>query len=244
MSRSRIQVIGQSHVQALREASQIRTHNFCEIEETDIVINWLLKERANGANVGDTPLQASLELAAELGPADLLAVSVYGGFHNVVGLLNHETPFTVLPGGADMPPEEVPEFVVPYHVMMDLFKSHLNGQKLRRFRESTNAPIYHLATPPPKKDADFILKRVNAYRSRSARQSGLAPAAFRLKLWQMEMEVLADCCEELGIALLPPPRGTTDEEGYLLPVCYSPDATHANALYGELVLRQLENLLG
>ncbi|WP_417682154.1 hypothetical protein [Roseibium sp.] len=244
MNISRIQVIGQSHVKALREASEIRSLNFCETEETDIAIHWLLKERANGTKIGDVPLQTSLERAGELGPTDLLAVTILGSFHNAVGLLNHESPFTVLSENEKMSPKDIQETMIPHHVMRDIFRSQIAGPKLRRIRESTVAPIFHLATPPPKKDEDFILNRVNSYRSRSAHKSGISPSQFRLKLWQMEMEVLSESCAEFGITLLPPPPWTTDAEGYLEPVCYAPDATHANAFYGELVLRQLENLVG
>lgn len=244
MSNHRIQVLGQSHVQALREASQIRSLKSGEDKETTIAIHWLLKEKANGLDIGDVPLQTSLKLAGELGPTDLLAVSILGTFHNAVGLLNHERPFTVLSEEEKTAPEDIRETVIPHHVMRDLFKTRIIAKKLKNIRESTTAPIYHLAPPPPKKNPDVILDGIRSRRRRSARKSGVAPAPFRLKLWKMEMDVLSEVCNAFDITLLAPPDQAIDSKGYLRSLCYAPDATHANALYGELVLRQLENLVG
>jgi hypothetical protein len=240
----RIQVLGQSHVQALREASQIRSLKSGENKDTNIALHWLLKEKADGINIGDVPLQTSLKLAGELAPTDLLAVSILGTFHNTVGLLNHEYPFTVLSEDERMLPENIRETVIPHHVMKDIFKNRMTTKKLKNIRESTIAPIYHLAPPPPKKNADVILSGFRSRKKRSARKRGVAPAPLRLKLWEMEMDVLSEVCNEFDITLLPPPDGAIDGKGYLRSICYAHDATHANALYGELVLRQLENLLG
>ncbi|WP_417682150.1 hypothetical protein [Roseibium sp.] len=244
MNNPRIQVFGQSHVQALREASQIRSLKSGENKETDITIQWLLKEKANGIQIGDVPLQISLQRAGELGPTDLLAVSILGTFHNAVGLLNHKHPFTVLSEDEKTAPEDIPETLIPHRVMRDIFKSRMIAKKLKNIRESTIAPIYHLAPPPPKKNSDVILDGIRSSRNRAARRSGIAPAPLRLKLWKMEMDVLSEVCREFDITLLPPPDQATDSKGYLRSLCYAPDATHANALYGELVLRQLENLVG
>ena len=79
-----------------------------------------------------------------------------------------------------------------------------------------------------------------SYRARLVAEAGVNRAATRLKLWKLEMRVLAYLCAEWTIQLLLPPAEAQTAEGFLKPEYYANDATHANAAYGELVLRQLE----
>lgn len=59
-----------------------------------------------------------------------------------------------------------------------------------------------------------------------------------LALWRLALELQREVCTDLAIALRPPPRGTVDDDGYLLPT-YSHDLAHANAAYGRAVLADL-----
>lgn len=64
----------------------------------------------------------------------------------------------------------------------------------------------------------------------------------RLAIWIIEMEEVSNLLGRLDIAVLPVPAEAIDADGFLLPDFSANDATHANAAYSELVLRQIERL--
>jgi hypothetical protein len=58
------------------------------------------------------------------------------------------------------------------------------------------------------------------------------------------LQGLAKLCDELGIALVRPPKHGVTPKGFLAPLCYAKDVTHANRRYGEFVLKQMLDLAG
>lgn len=232
--------MGDSHTQALKKAQGARPSDVQEKVQFDI--NWLMTKKGDTIR-GNLPREDAKIIAASLTPSDAVVLTIAGTLHNIFGLLRHERPFDLLD------PEEKDgtilneTMLVPANVLWDLFHTKAgNNQLIKDLREAAYCPVYHLSTPPPKEDNQYIEARVVRYRERQVSEVGINSSCTRLKLWKLEMRVLEQLCIEWGMLLLPPPAGSQTAEGYLKHEFYADDATHANAAYGELVLKQLENI--
>lgn len=239
MSRSRILVFGDSHTEALDRAHGQRAGS----GNAHIRILRFLKIK-NGKEFGNVSVDAAASMVAETPADDLVASAIGGNQHQVFGLVQHPVPFDFIEPGSPRPHDSQPCALIPYRTMWAVFEKGLRGKdgtRLTTLREAIGRPIYHLTPPPPKESTEHILKRhETAFRDAGLAVRGVTPAPVRLKLWRLQCAVLESLCTEWGIRLLPPPEGTQTPEGFLKPEYYSNDATHANAAYGELVLRQLE----
>jgi hypothetical protein len=229
--------LGNSHIGALQIAlagrqtqSMKSDHNF----DVRRIYSPNESDPEGGVSMAD-----ALNLAERLGPADLVALSVAGTCHNIMGLLQHDTPFDLL--APDMASEAT---LVPFHVMYDQMLDHSRARRnILRFKQLTRARVCHLATPPPKEDEDYIRAKMMRYRGIALANAVLNPAPARLRLWQIEMDALRQACTEWGVDFVPAPGEARTSKGYLKPEFYGTDATHANAAYGALVLDQLGSLV-
>ncbi|NSY19765.1 SGNH/GDSL hydrolase family protein [Neorhizobium sp. AL 9.2.2] len=180
----------------------------------------------------------ALALAQRLEHGDRVALSLAGTCHNIMGLLQHDEPFDLL--APDMAPEAT---MVPYKLMYDQMLEHIGTRRTTpRFQQLSPATIYHIATPPPKEDEAYIRAKMMRYRGIALGSAILNPAPVRLRLWEIEMEALKEVCAEWGVHFLAVPDAARTRSGFLKPEYYAPDATHANAAYGALVLEQLDGL--
>lgn len=238
MSGKKILVLGDSHTQALARAYEARAGREPKDDDVQFDINWLLKaDRSRG----DLELAVALERAALLRPEDVLVISLAGTLHNSFGLLQHDERFDLFTPGDEAMTLAEGCVVVPENALWDAFKVTAEpNKKLVALRKKARCAMYHLATPPPKEDNGFIAARLARYRGRSAAEAGVNNASTRLKLWKLEMRVLAHLCGAWTLHFLPPPAEAQTSAGFLRPEYYGNDATHANDAYGELVLRQLE----
>jgi hypothetical protein len=239
MSKGRILVIGDSHTAALEQANKKRASsgNF------DISVLRFSKIK-NGKEIGDISVDAATSMVAESPPDDLITSTIGGNLHQVLGLVQHPVAFDFIEPGSPSSPDSQPCVLIPYQAIWAVFESRLrrkDGQRITTLREAAARPIYHLLPPPPKESAAHILQRYEAdFEKAGIAANGVTPAPIRLKLWRLQCAVLRSLCTEWDVRLLPPPEGTQTPEGFLKPEYYKNDATHANAGYGELVLRQLE----
>ena len=195
--------------------------------------------------VGDTTFEDGMKLAGRLKPEDVFVCVIGGNQHAVFSTIRHPVPFDFV-----MP--DHPEFItsgpelIPYRTLYGYFLTALrdgDGQMIAALRRSTSARMFHLVAPPPKRDNNWIEQHHDTlFASEGIASSGVSEPALRMKFWHLQNDALAQICGELGIELIGPPSGACDEFGFLLPEYYAGDATHANPLYGELVLRQLEEM--
>jgi hypothetical protein len=220
-------IAGDSHTQAHKQARARRPN----ANGFDIV--WIKgPEGSHAAKNGDISFDELLERVRQGGHA-LIAISLLGNLSNSFGLAKHDKPFYILVDG-----EECEDELIPRSTMRDLLKTRIDAASKRflKIRQATAAPVYHLATPPPKGD-QALLQALFRHHNREINRPSQ-----RLALWQMEMEVVKAACAECGIGFVDPPAATQDSQGFLGRDFYSTDITHANAAYGEFVLRQLEEL--
>lgn len=235
-------IIGDSHTDAIKRALKGRGSAGPEIQ---ISANRISKVK-NGKQIGDLSLEEAEQLAESLAPSGMLVSTIGGNQHQAFGLVQHPEPFDFhdpVSGG----PIGQGAHILPYHAIWDVFERGLrggDGTRLQRLKKAARGRCLHLTPPPPKQDAQHILRKFETdFAAKGILELGVTPAPVRLKLWKLQVRVTQHLCKEWGIELLPPPEGTQDPTGFLLPEFYADDATHANAPYGERVLQQLEAVL-
>ena len=242
MSSRKILVFGDSHTDALKSAHKQRA---ASSGNTDICLLRLLQVKS-GKELGHISLEAAESMVAESSTDDLIVSTIGGNQHQAFGLIQHPVAFDLIEPEATSPHDSQLSVLLPYHTIWAVFERSLRKrdmQLLTTLREAAGRPIYHLIPPPPKESADHILQRSeSAFRNAGIATKGVTPAPIRLKLWRLQCAILRSLYTPLGVRLLPPPEGTQTPEGFLKPEYYRNDATHANAAYGELALRQLEDV--
>jgi hypothetical protein len=228
-----ILVIGDSHTRAIANG-----YTQLGVPGTPIEIHWLKTEK-NGTTRGELPEAEALEKIAALEPDDLLVVSLHGTYHNVVGLLQHDTPFWVC-GTDDTEPVPRGHVLITRSAFQETFRHRAaRAKRVAGLLKACRARKVHLMTPPPKGDTAYIESRLQKYRERVVSDVGVTDAVVRMRLWQLEADALREVAAAEGAELVMPPPECVDPGGFLSPAYYGPDATHANAAYGASVLRQL-----
>jgi hypothetical protein len=240
----RIAVFGDSHTAALLRArdSAERAHLYEHIR-----VVRLLKEK-HGRTVGEADLARFCEDIRRFRETDFVFSAVGGNQYAVVSTVQEPVDFDFLQCASDQDFASDRASVVPHRAIVGFIEVGVRGNvgpMLREIRNSTRASVYHLAPPPPKEDNAFISKHFESrFAEAGLMELGPTRPRLRLKCWQIQLRVLKDLCEELGITLILPPGKAVTSEGYLAPIYYAKDVTHANRRYGEMVLKQILKITG
>ncbi|QUT04359.1 hypothetical protein KFK14_14940 [Sphingobium phenoxybenzoativorans] len=233
----KIVCFGNSHTMALSQAVSLREYNKSILE-----IYWL-KNKSKESERGDITEIEAIDIISNLGVNDIITISIIGTYHNIVGLLKHDTPFDFLLKDGDDIYASDDIAVIPYNAIRDEFDLIINSnQSIEKLIKAGSCPTYLLATPPPKEDNSFMAKCTKKYRGRPLNEALINDAHIRLRLWTLEMQRIEIWCQKIGAKWLFPPQQAITNNGYLKPEYYADDITHANARYGELVLQQIEAL--
>jgi hypothetical protein len=238
--RPRIFLFGDSHSHAVQRAIEKRVGKG---QGAPLSAHRLLKVK-NGKEIGDTSFEDFLELAAGLGPEDVVLSMIGGNQHSVFSLIQHPQPFDFFIAHVAADPGME---IIPYRALEEVFARGLrrgDGQSLEALRNATSARVVHVIPPPPKGDNAFITQYHESNFARDLPSLGVSSPELRLKFWQLQTRVLEQLCAELGVEVMLPPRRTVDEEGFLRSEYYAQDATHGNWRYGERVLRAVEQRYG
>jgi hypothetical protein len=231
--RKPILCVGHSHLAALQRAAQS-----CAGGSLQAINFW---EHPGAVLHTEAGVRFAPGIEASVRAHRGLLVSLLGGAaHNVLGMVAHPRRFDfVLPTRPELDFDARAE-CLPYRAVRELLSAQIEPylQQMARLRALSAVPLIHLAPPPPSADQQRLARDMpwSLYPS-SARE--VAPAALRLKLWLLHVELLAQWCQEHGIEFVPGPPQACDAAGFLREACYG-DGAHANAQYGQLVLAQLE----
>src|SRR4249919_2033625 len=135
MAQRQILVLGDSHTQALKAACEKRRpenkrvrFSVCEFSRTK-----------NGVELGDTSVQSSLKMVSALSGEDILVSAIGGNQHNVLGLIQHPTPFDMFDGAEQAATPQQSIACIPYHALWDLFETRLRARNGPRFAELQRA---------------------------------------------------------------------------------------------------------
>lgn len=240
-------VFGHSHLEALHKAASDRKSKFkfLPLSEASPFTNPLVLIQEDGNQI---PNPAQLMRLHDVGAFNdgIDLVSIIGGnAHNVLGLLRHSRPFDiVLPNAGndeDQSYQTQPKAeLIPYEMMIRHFeqRSRKYTDFLRLLKPRVKGKLWHLESPPPCPDEEFIRNNIDTYfKDRLA--IGLTPATLRYRLWRCHSDMIRRTCKAIGITFIPAPPASMDENGFLRREGWG-NATHGNAWYGAHALDQIE----
>jgi hypothetical protein len=173
-------------------------------------------------------------------------ISMFGGnAHNALNLLEHPRPFDfVLPERPDLmvPGAELVPFGYVKRIIHRLAEPYILN--MLTLREAVSGAVYHIESPPPCGDNQYILDHLEGYFKDQATDPRIAPRELRYKLWRLHSNLIREACEACGVTFVPAPPGTQYEDGFLQSEGYGGDSTHAGPWYGDRVLRNFEQSIG
>ena len=178
-------------------------------------------------------------------------VSMFGGgHHHALTLIAHKEPFDcVIPERPDLPLNENAQLLTISYIESVLM-NYLPGP-FREIQNFINAfpglKCIHIESPPSIGDDHFVRQNLGKWfadKLAPGEELKLTHRTVRQKIWLIHSRLYDAQARKAGFEFLRAPQAAMDESGYLRPQYYGDDATHANAAYGELILRQLEENLG
>ncbi|QUT04358.1 hypothetical protein KFK14_14935 [Sphingobium phenoxybenzoativorans] len=236
-------MLGDSHTNAVFRAFSSKEQKL-KIKYMKI---YRISKIKNGKKFGDIEFSSALRKIRRLKSKDYVFSMVGGNQYAIFSTIQHPVPFDFFYGGSsiiehDRDVELIPERVIRTHLTSGVHGR--DGVTLQALRKATSAQLYHILPPPPKIDSDYILNNHETHFSNAEIGSlGVSPPALRLRTWQMQNEILSTLCNKLGIGIMVPPAQSCTGEGFLRTEYYANDATHANRRYGDLILRQIEDIV-
>lgn len=160
-----------------------------------------------------------------------------------IGALKMPVPFDFISPSENQ--VDVPSVgqLIPYSL---LFEHFVRVQRLAMdfimvVRTFFDGPIVVPSTPPPVSSQSRLASFVPPSWKGDLTQNGLNSAAFRKRLWEVNVRALEQEAVNAGAIYISAPVGCFDREG-LICEQFSADAFHGNSLYGKLVIDQIVTL--
>lgn len=156
-----------------------------------------------------------------------------GNHHNGLFLIEQPIPFDFVPRSLASLPVDEDAVIVPEAVIRAKLGPAFNGirELIARVKKQPDSRAALVGPPPP---PILPTKHLN-YR--------LTSSNVRLKLWQVQIDLLREEAEEVGAEFITAPDSVRDAEGFLKPEFWSVDPTHGNVAYGQVMLNELEKRL-
>lgn len=164
-----------------------------------------------------------------------------GNIHNVIGLVNHPVPYNFVTAEDDEMDLSSDEYFIPTDMLRTYLVKKIRQQicsKLKVMSESFDIPIAQLETPPPLPNDSSIASRQGGFGEGIA-SMGIAPAVFRLKLWELYSDSVQSECRTAGVGYCSLPVSVKDASGFLVEQAWGKDPTHGNSWYGGQILESV-----
>jgi hypothetical protein len=174
----------------------------------------------------------------------------------------YNADFLLAPDGLiDLVPRDYPDTsplpgarLVPEAVVREHFGPSLRPlqQLMPSFGHPPGCARLIVGTPPPIADNEEIRRRLFKEPSLTARAKALdlaidsiqiTPPSVRRKLWFVLQKMMEELAVENAWKYVPVSESAFDSQGFLLPNLSAGDVTHANIIYGALMVRQIVALL-
>lgn len=141
-----------------------------------------------------------------------------------------ENPDLPLAGGASI----VPEAGVR-ETMREKMASTL--ATLSALRRATAIPLFCLEPPPPLPDSRVLAYPKEFFR-KAVDRSKLSSELFRYKMWRVQSGLYRSACAKENIEFVEVPPCFVAPPGVLAETAWGADASHANPLFGEAMVRK------
>ncbi|WP_232520799.1 hypothetical protein [Rhodobacter sp. CZR27] len=232
-------VIGHSHVGCLAAAARTFNSDKLEVISVANVVGKRGREE-----LPEPEIVRAVVNHARLSKPDALCLCIRGNQHNILGITENPTPFSI--GEAEFgsaPREGSRRHFIPYQLMKAHFRNIISRDMIHELYNSfPDAARYYLNAPPPVSDWDYIQANPSSFSEEL--RFGPSPHELKLQLYRCQTEVLRECAEAEGARFIDIPPQLCDRDGFLARHCYGPDPTHANTVYGEIVLKTLLDVVG
>jgi hypothetical protein len=154
-------------------------------------------------------------------------------------LLRHPRPFDfVLPTEPELPADDGE--LIPAEALQTVLQRRMFRALsiLSLLKQRADGPMYHLESPPPIGDDDYIRNNIDPYyQKRGVAELGIVSRNLRYKLWRLHSQLVRQACTELQIEFIPCPAEAM--QGGFLREDLRANATHANEIYGGMLLAQI-----
>lgn len=235
----KIYILGDSHTASIKKAYENNKGILCG--KADYYIEWL-----NLGAHGTLKLEDALVKVKELQDEDILILTLAGTSHIIDGLLVSDPPFTFVTDEGISVVKDAE--IIPINVLRKYLNQKVKSNtSLLKLINNSNCRKFHLSTPPPKGNQEYLLNlgsnKKSKYRGMHISENTLNSPEFRIALWRLEMEEVEKELEAYSVKLLPVPTKALTKNGFLDEHCYSEDFTHANEVYGKYVLEMMEATL-
>jgi hypothetical protein len=183
-----------------------------------------------------------------------IVISWAGNQHNSGFIFSNEESFDFVLNNNERTPITEGRTMVPKSVLVEHFKASLGGlpRVIDILQKGNPKGILLLETPRPKGDGEFILPFIKASQhfielaqklNIEIDSLKISSLSFRLKLWQVIQELVANIAKDANIQYVSVPVEFQSSEGGLKKEFWANDVTHANSLYGKAVVKYLGNTL-
>ena len=223
-------IIGHSHVRCFAEACKVYQWN--SVRVVDLLTSNCEAHDLQG--VCDFAKSETVDFNPEI-----VCLLLRGNRHNVLGIVENPVPFAIGDGanGAE-PPEANDRHFIPSGLIRDTFESWLEKKLIVALYDTfPSARRVYISPPPPLADFAHIQTYPDIFKSKLS--NGPAPDKLRTLLYRTEIKVTKKVSENEGAMFIEPAPHTFDEAGFLHRNLYAPDPTHANSIYGNIMLKHI-----
>lgn len=171
-------------------------------------------------------------------PANAIFCCLGGTEYNLLGLIESVQPFDFFGSEDDtlLPGRQAVANGVVRHALASRMRSAFS--RTDAVKEQYDCPVTYVAPPPPVAQIEDTDKLPRAFVPHL--EKGISPASVRMKLYNLQIQLLDEHCKANSMHLMRAPDQTVDESGYLLREFWDNDPTHGNYLYGSAVLDQMK----
>jgi hypothetical protein len=195
---------------------------------------------------GPEGLALNPEIATKLGEDDpqCILLSIGGNEHNVVALTQFQQRYDfILAENPALPLESGVEIYPEAMIRETLWESMADGLfLLQAFRDATDKPTV-LIEPPPPLPLRHVLLHPQGIFVDAIDPDNLASDCVRFKIWQVQLGLYREFCQRIGLAYVETPPEMIDSNGMLVEAACGRDATHANELFGQVMIEKAIGLV-
>lgn len=241
--------IGASHFAAIQRAHETRVnwplgrYGLTTIQVREKRFLPLTVAGKDGPEV-NVELRSAISSALSGGSFRSVLCNVGGFEHTLLSLVNHPRRFDfILPSEEHLELSENAE-LLPYSAVIRVLRAHRTPFLTihRYLRSITDLPIIQICPPPPIGNDQHIIAHPGIF-GEKIKDLGLSPPVLRYKMWRSYLSILQRECTELGSQLIEPPSDAIEQGKYLSESYWGIDPTHGNTAYGELILRQIDQVV-
>lgn len=237
-------IIGHSHVACIRHAVEANPDikGVYVVNTNKLTKKRSLKERLLRRKLREQQIVSNMNRQIEKFKPDAVCVCLGGNLHNLFGILENPTPFSVgekLKGSTS--PLSQNRAFIPRALMEEYFDSLIEKTLVSLiFENFPNAVRLYLNSPPPISDFSHIQKYPGVLQDKL--DMGPPPNDLKMQLYQIQSNTLRNVAKKENATFVEVEPKLMDSEGFLNSDYYNQDPTHGNRAYGDVMLKKIINL--